>query len=161
MADNATPWEKRNERFRARGYESYNDYRRKMERGEARAVRPDRLTSRRSIESQEQRGGIFGAALSETEFRSSVREQRIESALRWSNWHSRSKDLAFSPERARKDEDYLNSYMQALVMDFNPRIPNYGRLTPSDDLRHLLVDVLGIMTADQYEARYGEGSGLE
>lgn len=137
-----------------RGYKSYGQQRRLIEKGIAPAIQPTRLRSARTIRNQEESGAGF--LFRATGFRT-INDYRIDAAQRWSDMRSRRDVTKFDADRARRDPEYLDAYSQALVSDAgNPDVKFQTRLSYNDYTKHYLVDVMHAMTEDEYEARYGK-----
>lgn len=148
--DYKAEYAKRNALAKSRGFKSYGQQRRAIEKGTVRAIAPGRVRSKRTLDAQQAfsfREIIPGFDLQET---------RIESAQRWSDRNARSNLIKFDAKRARKDKEYLDRYMVALVLS-PERTEHYRRLTPSPALKSFLVDFMHIIQANEYETRYGEG----
>lgn len=143
-----------------RGFKSYGEQRRKIERGETRAIAPSRLRSRKTIENQNKNWSIFAEQPARNPVQEffdsfSVRDARIDMASRWSDFYSRSEATKFDPERARRDERYLTVYMQAFVLaDHSDR--NVHDFDGSDWQREWFVDQIEYFEAEEYDNRYGE-----
>lgn len=137
---------------RERGFKSYAQQRREIEKGDYPALAPTRLRKASTIRNQEEKGtGFLGRTLA------NLKDHRIEAAQRWSDMRARTKSMEFDAKRARRDPEYLNAYTAATVLDMaHPDTKMQAKLSANEHSKHLLVDVLGLMTADEYETRYGQ-----
>lgn len=143
--DWAAVYAARNARARAQGFASYGAYRRAVERGLTPARRPDLVRTKRTADAQQVFGWLGGV---------SIQDARKQMAQAWSDRYARHEAFAFDADRADEDPEYLDLFLGATLYA-QERTRHYRRLTPSEDLRRLLVDKLGITSSDDYEDRYG------
>ena len=129
-----------------RGFSGYAAQRKAIERGKYPAIAPHRVRTKRTSDAQAKLG-LFGR---------NIKAMRIEAAQVWSDRNARANTMKFDAERARTDEDYLSTYLGATVMMTGRTEMDESTLIPSDDLRHLLVDVLEVFDLDEYDQKYGE-----
>lgn len=145
--DYAAEYARRQELARKRGFRSYAAQRRAIETGVAPAISPSRIRTKRTMDAQQnymlKNFDVLG--------------YRLEMAKGFSRMKVYDERLKFDEKRAKHDPHYLNLYIESVVTAPYSATMGTRRLVPSDKLRHLLVDVLGITTIDEYEARYGQG----
>lgn len=150
--DYKAEYQRRQSLAKARGFRSYGQQRRAIEKGTVAAIAPSRIRTKRTADAQFRR--VMNLPKGWT-----VRGARMDMARGWSNAYARSDLLTFDEKRAQTDDVYLDAYIKALV--FAPSNvkgnKHHRRLTPSPDLEEFLVNVLGIYQADEYETRYGYG----
>lgn len=146
--DYKAEYARRNALAKKRGFSSYSQQRRAIERGKIPAIQPHRVRSKKTLDAQEKSFGILG--------RKTVKDFRIEAGVAWSERNARSNRLKFDPVRAKKDDAYLSAYLGATVMQTGKSGEDDSTLVPSPDLRILLVNVLGLMTDNEYDSRYGD-----
>lgn len=133
-----------------RGFKNYYDQRRKIEKGETRAIQPSRLRRRSVIEVQTKAFDIFGTQWADS---IDIRETRIDMAQKWSDWYSRHWSTKFDAERARQDPKYLDVYMQAfvLVVTDGPKSHHFGW---DEYQREWFVDYMKYYEAEEYDDHY-------
>lgn len=146
--DYRAEYARRNALAKERGFSSYSQQRRAIETGKTRAIQPNRLRSKKTIEAQLALTPVFGGK--------SVKDWRIESAVGWSERNARTNRMKFDPVRARNDDAYLDAYTKVTVLQIAPKGEDESTLVAGDDLRHLLVDILNIMDDKEYDSRYGD-----
>ncbi len=155
--DYKAEYNRRIERAQSRGFTNYYDQRSKIERGIAPAISPGRLRKRETIERQEQRfGPVIGGKQSDFFTRLDPTKYRIEMAKSWADYHGRSEATTqFDPERAKRDPDYLETYLQGIVMPALTAEKTH-HFERSEHNRRWLVDITGWMTDEEYDERYGK-----
>lgn len=147
-----TPYQARNRRARAQGFESYNDYRRKVAAGETPPLAPHRLRSPKSKIAY--RKYIFeNAGVSEDEIYRYVQFEKEQMSIEWSRAYSKEKITRFSTRKARTDPGYVDLYFTAFVANSGAKGSPYI-LTPSKQLHDFFVRYKG-MTEDDWKLRYG------
>lgn len=131
-----------------RGFRNYADQRRKIETGRAQAIAPARIRTKRTLDAQQSWQAL------PWERKVNQKEIRIQMAQEWSRVYSRTKVIRFDAQLARRDDEYLQSYMRTFVLG-DHEDQNINHFSDSFDLKHYLVDVMEYMTEDEYERRYG------
>jgi hypothetical protein len=160
--DYAAEYRRRNELAKQRGHTNYAQQRRKIERGQIRAIAPTRLRSRKTIEAQDAVYGLFGTQQLDKDTERwlstvDVQDVRIDMAQRWSDWYSRHWSTEFDAKRAAKDEHYLTVYMQGFVLS-QDKDKNAHHFDGSRWQHEWFVDITGYLEADDYADRYGDST---
>ena len=152
--------QRRNQLARERGYSSRAQMRRAIESGSTAAIRPTALRNPRTIEAQKFRlgsetRGVERKGTTLPSFGSRISPE--QSAEDWSDIYARSAAAQYSPDDrpdGMSKAEYTEAYLAAFVRG-EERYVNVRRSGGSEALRHWFVDVVGYMTADEYESRYG------
>jgi hypothetical protein len=132
-----------------RGFTSYYDQRTQIEKGTAPARSLSRVRTKRTYDAQQRFNGLSW------EQKVNQRELTIELAQRWSNYQSRNKMSKFDVKLAATMPGYLDAYISAFPLGFH-KDENLNKFTGSPALFYYLVTLMGFMTVDEYERRYGK-----
>lgn len=149
--DYAAEYKRRQELARKRGFKSYAQQRRAIERGTFKSLAPGRLKRKDVIERQVAKFDIFAERDWFASF--DVTDARIDMAQKWSDWYSQHWSTKFDAERARNDPHYLDVYMQSFVLVAQDRESSH-RFTWDEYRREWFTDIMGYLDVDQYDDRY-------
>lgn len=151
---------RRNALAKARGFETRAKQRRAIETGKTAAIRPTSLRSPKTIAAQKFRLGFETKGIERKETILPTFGNRFSPSQRaedWSDIYARSSAAQYTPDErpsGMSKEEYTDAYLAAFVRG-EERYVTVRRSGGSEALRHWFVDVVGYMTADEYESRYG------
>lgn len=153
--DYAAEYARRQALARERGYKSYGEQRRKIERGEILALAPKRVKSAKTRARQ----AVLQSSLTYEQAKAAyvkTGQGKRKRAEEWSRYYSNSYASEYAPKNRPKGmtiDRYTDLYLRTWVEgpETYTVVHNVGG---SEDLRYWLVEVAEYYSAEEYDKRY-------